>query len=276
MEAADRVWFITGAATGLGRALSDHVLAAGERVIATARGVDRLADVATAGPRRARTLELDITDADAVRSVVAEAWTAFGRVDYVVNNAGSAYRAPLEACSDDNVRALFETNFFGAVSVIQEFVPRLRAQGSGHIVNISSLAGGAAVPGRSVYAATKFALEGLSVTMAHELAMFGIKMTVIQPGGFATELLKRAAVLPVLEDYRPLYDLMSHHATGTAPSDPALGAVAIYDAVTSPDPPLRLPLNGSCLDMLRRATRDQLAEYDKWEATSRSTDPASA
>jgi NADP-dependent 3-hydroxy acid dehydrogenase YdfG len=270
---AKKVWFITGAATGLGHSLAAHVLAAGDRVIPTARRVDRLAEFADAGPEVARTFELDVTDSDAVQKVVADAWDVFEHVDFVVNNAGSAYRAPLEACSDDNVRKLFETNFFGALSVIQAFVPRFREQGSGHFVNVSSLAGGAPVPGRSVYAATKFALEGLSATLAYELRMFGIKMTIIQPGGFTTQLMKRATEMPVIDAYGPLYEVMAGPVTSDGPSDPALGAAAIFQAVTSPEPPLYLPLRASCSQYIRQAMEDQLREYDEWESTTRLADP---
>jgi NAD(P)-dependent dehydrogenase (short-subunit alcohol dehydrogenase family) len=274
VDCLKRVWFITGAASGLGRALATHVLASGDRVIATARKVERLAAFEQLGHQEARTFELDVTDQDAVEGVTQLAWDAFGRVDYVVNNAGSAFRAPLEACSDGDVRRLFEVNFFGTVSVIRAFLPRLRAQASGHFVNISSLAGAAPVPGRSVYSATKYALEGLSVTLAYELDLVGIKMTVVQPGSFATELINKATAIPAIDGYDRLYEVISHRATDDPLSDPALGAAAIYNAVTSPDSPLRLPLRSSCLEYIRRSIDQQLAEYVKWESTIRLPDPA--
>jgi NAD(P)-dependent dehydrogenase (short-subunit alcohol dehydrogenase family) len=272
-HSSEKVWFITGAATGLGRALADHVLAQGDRVIATARRSDRLADIENAGPDHARTFELDVTNSGEVNEVVAAAWEAFGRVDYVVNNAGSAYRAPLEACTDDDIRGLFETNFFSAVSVIQAFIPRLRAQQSGHFVNVSSLAGGAPAPGRSVYAASKSALEGLSATLAQELEMFGVGVTIVQPGGFVTQLMERAPTLPVIDAYGPLYEVMNGPLTSAAPSEPALGAEAMYAALTSPEPPLYFPLRASCRDYIRRALEEQLYEYEAWDSTIRMADP---
>ena len=273
VEFLNRVWFITGAATGIGHTLTSHVLASGDRVIATARQAERLTTLEQAGGKKARTFELDVTDQDAVERVTQRAWNAFGRVDYVVNNAGSAFRAPLEACSETDIRRLFEVNFFGTVSVIQAFLPHLHAQGSGHFVNISSLAGAAPVPGRSVYSATKYAVEGLSATLAFELDLVGIKITVVQPGSFATELISKAIPIPKIDGYDHLYEVISHRATDDPLSDPALGAAAIFDAVTSSDPPLRLPLRSSCLEYIRRSIDQQLAEYAKWESTIQLPDP---
>ncbi len=186
MPHPSRVWLISGCSTGFGRALAQAALERGDRVVATARRRAALAELAAAFGERVLTLELDVTRADQVRAVVEEARRRFGRIDVLVNNAGYGMQGSLEDVSDRDTRALFETNVFGVLSLTRAALPLMRAQRSGHIVNMSSVGGRTSAPLIGLYSATKFAIEGLSVALAGELAPHGIRVTVIEPGPGST------------------------------------------------------------------------------------------
>ncbi|MGA7817115.1 MAG: oxidoreductase, partial [Caballeronia sp.] len=186
-SSASPVWFITGCSTGFGREIAQAVLARGWRAVVTARDPDTVADLASTYPDRALPLKLDVTSPDAVAAAVAQVKSAFGRIDVLVNNAGYGYLSAVEEGEDNEVRAMFEVNFFGAVSAIKAVLPVMREQGAGHIVNITSVGGLVGNPGSGYYAATKFALEGLGEALARETAELGIKVTTVEPGPFRTD-----------------------------------------------------------------------------------------
>src|SRR5258708_14876453 len=191
----DRTWFITGASTGFGRVLAEEVLKAGGKVVATARNLGKVADFEAKYPQTAKALALDVIDAGQVDSVVTQAIAKFGRVDVLVNNAGYGVAGAIEEVSQAEYMPMFETNIFGLLRVTRAFLPHLRKQRSGHILNLSSIGGLVASPGMGYYNATKFAVEGLSEALAAEGAPLGIRGTIIEPGPFRTDFLGRSGVV---------------------------------------------------------------------------------
>jgi NAD(P)-dependent dehydrogenase (short-subunit alcohol dehydrogenase family) len=271
-----RVWLITGASSGLGRALAEAALGRGERVVATARDPQRLDELAGLYSGRAIATRLDVTDPDEARAAVADTLTAFGRLDVVVNNAGYGLFGALEELPGEELRREFETNVFGALNVTRAALPQLRRQRSGHIVQISSLEGIAPIAaGETAYAGTKFAVEGLAEALAKEIAHLGIKVTIVEPGplrtGFAAGAIARAprsgdyadSVGKALEWFEGL--------SGRQPNDPFRVAAAIIDAVASPEPPLRLVLGTEAVQAIREKLSSQRQDLDAWEHLSAST-----
>jgi NAD(P)-dependent dehydrogenase (short-subunit alcohol dehydrogenase family) len=277
-----RVWLVTGTSTGFGRAIAGAVLARGDRLVATARRVDDVADLVASAPDRVRTAPLDVTDPAAVRAAVDLAVAEFGRIDVVVNNAGYGSRGAFEEFTDQQIREQFEVNVFGAFAVTRAVLPVMRAQGSGHVIQMSSLAGVRSALGGSVYSATKFALEGMSEGLAAEVAPLGIAVTMIEPGPFRTDFAGRsparaepmAAYSAVLGASRERFAALH----GTQPGDPERAAQAVVGVVDLDDPPLRLPLGASAFDSVRETLHRRLAEIDAVEHLGRPTDypPASA
>ena len=268
MTDRSRVWFITGASAGLGRALAEAALDRGDRVAATARDPDRVADLADRG--RAVPIGLDVTAPAEVRAGVAAALDAFDRLDVVVNNAGFGLFGALEELSDDDLRRQFETNVFGALAVIRAALPHLRRQRSGHIVQISSLEGVApVVAGEVAYAGTKFAVEGVAEALAAEVAHLGIRVTIVEPGPLRTEFAAGAvAKAPDSADYAESVGKALEwfaELAGRQPNDPALVAAAIAQAVDAPEPPLRLALGEEAVTAIREKLDRQRRELDAWE-----------
>lgn len=241
-----RVWLITGASRGLGRALAEAVISHGHCVVATARDPVTIADLGGAAPQRVRTIGLDVTDSERAGHAVEDAVRAFGRIDVVVNNAGVGLLGALEELSEEQLRGQFETNLFGVINVTRATLPRLRRQRSGHFVQISSVAGVRANAGHSVYAATKFALEGLSEGLAKEVAHLGIRVTIVESGPLRTDFAGRSmTIAEPIDDYAEVMGPMHERLRllyGTQAGDPALAAEAIFAAVEREDPPLRLAL----------------------------------
>ena len=265
-----RIWLITGCSSGLGLALATAVLARGDRVIATARDPGALADLAARYPATCRALALDVTDSAQVTAVVAEGAAAFGRLDVVVNNAGYGLVGALEELGAQQIARNFSVNLFGALDVIRAALPFLRAQGSGHLVNISAAAAIANYPGFSMYGATKRALEGVSESLAAELKPLGINVTIVQPGPFRTAFVSRS--LERAEQHIAAYDRTSgkflrllETMHGRQPGDPAKAAEAIIAAVASDTPPLRLVLGKYAHDKTRRTVADAEKERAAWE-----------
>jgi NAD(P)-dependent dehydrogenase (short-subunit alcohol dehydrogenase family) len=268
-----RRWLITGASTGFGRALAEAVLAAGDAVFATARKPDTLADLAA---RPAATIcALDVTDDAQVRAAVAEA-IATGGVDVLVNNAGHGLVGALEELTDAEFRGVLETNLFGALAVTRAVLPHMRERGSGHIVQMSSMGGVSANPGHAVYATSKFALEGASEALAGEVAPFGVRVTIVEPGPFRTDYAGRSM--------RPSTPMDAYAGTparatrdrfrdqdGVQPNDPAKGAAAIIATVRAPEAPLRLPLGKEAVARIRAKLERQLADLDATTDLSLST-----
>jgi len=271
-----QIWFITGAASGFGHAFAEHALALGHNVVATARDAGRLADLVALAPDRVLATPLDVDAAGAAEAAVEAAVARFGRIDVLVNNAGYGVVGALEETSDADLRALMNTNFFGAMAVTRAALPVLRAQKSGAIVNISSLGGQLSFAGFSAYSASKFALEGASEALAQEVAPFGIKVLIVEPGQFRTQLAGSGMRhMPVIEAYQPVVGAtreFAHSMHNTQAGDPRKAAVAIAKALDAQHTPLRLQLGGDSVDAVRAHAQALLKDMEAWEALSRSTD----
>jgi NAD(P)-dependent dehydrogenase (short-subunit alcohol dehydrogenase family) len=271
-----RVWFITGASRGLGRAFTEAALAAGDRVIAVARTLTTLEHLAGEHGDRLLALPLDVTDRAAVHATVDRAVRQFGRLDIVVNNAGFLAMGMVEEFSEAAARAQMETNFFGALWVNQAVMPRLRAQGSGYIVQISSIGALGGHPLTGMYSASKFALEGMSEALAAEAAGFGVKLTIVEPGGYWTDLYTRGmTTTEPIDAYAPLRtELEKRFAEGSVDSMPHLAAEAVMKLVDSEAPPLRLLLGSAVYDLAFDISRKRMATWAAWEETSRAAEQA--
>ncbi|MEU7801413.1 SDR family oxidoreductase [Micromonospora arborensis] len=274
--AAPRTWFITGASRGLGRAFADAALERGDRVVAAARTItqddfdERYAD-------RLLALTLDVTDRAAVVAAVASAVEHFGRLDIVVNNAGTLSMGMIEEFTEAEARAQFEVNLFGALWVSQAVLPHLRAQRSGHIVQVSSIAALGGFPSTGMYSASKFALEGMSEALAMEAAAFDIKVSIVQPGGYWTDLYTSLSATTPLEAYAPLRaELERQWAEGSVDSEPRLAAEALLHLVDSDDPPLRLLLGSMVYDLAFDISRRRMDTWARWEQVSRAAEHAVA
>ena len=263
----EKVWFITGASSGFGRALARAALTRGDRVATTARHCDSLHSLAEQYPGRARVLPLDVTDPAAAREAVAKALEHFGRIDVVFNNAGYGHVGSVEELSDEDLRRQLDVNLLGVINVTRAALPAMRKQGSGHLVQMASLNGVEPLAGGAYYTASKFAVKGFSEALATEVAHLGIKVTIVEPGPFRTRFLKPDSVrwAAPMADYaasvgktRELIRAMD----GTQPGDPARAAQAILRAVDAGQPPLHLPLGRMAVEHIRTTLRAQLDEVD--------------
>ena len=270
-------WLITGCSTGLGRALAEAVIAAGHNAVVTARDAARVADLAVDNTDRVLALPLDVTDTAQVTKAVSQAEEKFGGIDVLVNNAGYGYRAAVEEGDDADIRALFETQFFGAVAMIKAVLPGMRARRSGAIVNISTIGVQIMPAGSGYYAASKAALEAMSGALHGELKPLGISVTVVEPGAFRTDFAGRSLTQSstVIDDYaetagkrRKEHDTMH----GTQPGDPAKAAQAIIAAVEADEPPAFLLLGNDALSVYRRLAAARLDTIENWEHLTTSTD----
>ncbi|MHB6912688.1 oxidoreductase [Streptomyces sp. DB-54] len=271
------VWFITGCSTGLGRALATAVLAHGHRAVVTARDPEQVADIVADHAGRALALALDVTDPQQVRAAVGRAEATFGRIDVLVNNAGYGYLAAIEEGEDDEVRALFDTNVFGLIDVTRAVLPGMRARRAGRIVNVSSLGGLAAFGATGYYHATKFAVEGLSESLAAEVAPLGIKVTLVEPAAFRTNWsgpsMRQSAL--ALDDYAATSGARraSTLATyGRQPGDPTRAAAAVIRAVEAEEPPLRLLLGKVALDVVEARIDALKTTMDTWREVTLGAD----
>ncbi|MFB7874605.1 SDR family NAD(P)-dependent oxidoreductase [Nocardia sp. NPDC056064] len=275
--AAPRTWFITGASRGLGRAFAEAALAAGDRVAAAARTGSALDELAAAHPGRVLPLVLDVTDRAAVVTAVDAAVAHFGTLDIVVNNAGTLSMGMIEEFTEAEAREQMEVNFFGALWVSQAVLPHLRRQGSGHIVQVSSIGGLAGFPLSGMYAASKFALEGMSEALAREAADFGVRVSILQPGGYWTELYSAMRNTTPIAAYAPLRaQLEAQWAEGSVDSAPSLAAEALLTLVGSDNPPLRLLLGDMVYDLAFDLARAKMDDWSAWEKTSRAAEHAVA
>jgi NAD(P)-dependent dehydrogenase (short-subunit alcohol dehydrogenase family) len=270
-----KVWLITGSSRGLGRELARAVLDAGHRLVATARKVEDLRELARY-EGSVRTVALDVTDAAAARAAVAVATSAFGRLDVVVNNAGYANVSSIEDMAEDDFRAQIETNFFGVVNVTRAALPVLRAQRDGHIIQVSSIGGRGASPGLGAYQSAKWAVGGFSEILAKEVGPIGIRVTVVEPGGMRTDWAGSSMRIdPIRSDYQATVGARSSRLRDSADAmrgDPAKVAQAILRIASEKEPPVRLLL-GSDAVFLAGANAAARAEEDaKWKAVSVSTD----
>ena len=264
-----KVWFITGATRGFGRIWAEAALARGDKVAVLARNVKTLDDFVSRYGAAVLPLQLDVTDRAEVFKAVNHAHQHFGRLDVILSNAGYGFMGAIEEAAIEDVRSNFETNVFGTLSVIQAALPLLRAQGRGHILFVSSVAGLVALPTVGIYEASKFAIEGLAEALASEVAGFGIKVTIIEPGPYATDFmnassLKSASPLPAYDGARQQLATMF---TPDMFGDPAATAAAILKVVDAAEPPLRLLL-GVLLPLIRQAYEERFRVWESWNEVS--------
>jgi NAD(P)-dependent dehydrogenase (short-subunit alcohol dehydrogenase family) len=269
-------WLITGSSRGIGRALSEAVLQAGHQLVATARDPAQLQDLAHRYGDSVRTVALDVTDPAAALAAVHAAQHAFGGLDVLVNNAGYGNVNAIEDTTLEEFRQQIETNLFGTIIVTKAAIPLLRRQGSGHIIQFSSVGGRLGAPGRAPYSAAKWGVEGFSEVLAKEMALIGVQVTLIEPGGFRTDF---AGASTVLATGRPEYDAvvgaaarMQREYDGRQPGDPARAAQAILQIAGMAQAPLRLALGSDAVVAIAKADRARLEELDRWRELSVSTD----
>ncbi|MEV6265589.1 SDR family NAD(P)-dependent oxidoreductase [Kribbella sp. NPDC051936] len=266
-----KVWFVTGSSRGLGRNFVEAALSRGDKVAATARNIEGLENLVVAFGDAVLPLALDVTDKEAVVDGVRRAVEHFGRIDVVVNNAGYAQIGAIEELTEQDLRDQLETNLFGAVWVVQAVLPHLRAQGAGHIVQLSSAAGIVAMPLGGAYHASKWALEGLNEALAGEVADFGVKVTVIEPAGYATRDGKNPNPLDNghVAEPNPAYDGLRRRLgqlVGKQPAgDPAAAAQALLELVDSDNPPLRVLFGQGFYPMIEQAYADRLRTWSDWQ-----------
>lgn len=266
----EKTWFITGTSRGFGRIWTEAILQRGDRVAATARDLASIADFKERFGDNVLPLALDVTDPAQVRQAVAQAHAHFGRLDVVLNNAGYSLVGTMEEVSEDEVRACFDTNYLGTLRVIQAVLPLLRQQGSGHLVGVSSTLGHVAMPLIGTYCATKWAFEALHESLAQEVKGFGVKVSLIEPGAYATEFgspasLKRAAGM---EEYAGLREQVFGRLMGMERGDPQATPEAVFQLVDAAEPPLRLILGSTGLPWLRGVYAERIATWEAWEGIS--------
>lgn len=275
-NAPGRVWLITGASSGFGRAIAAAALTAGDTVVATARKPEALDDLVAAHPDRAVAVQLDVTDTARIADVVADTVLWYGRIDVVVNNAGMGLVGAVEETSDRELRDLMDLHFFGPAALVRAVLPHMRRNGSGAVVQMSSMGGRFTFPGVGGYSATKFALEGLSEALAAEVAPHGIKVLIVEPGSFRTGFagggaLRQSAALPAYaETVGPVRSNLPD-SDGKQEGDPHKAAAAILTALAAQDAPLRLPLGNDATDAVLASLDASRAELLAWEKLSRST-----
>ena len=271
-----QVWLITGSSRGLGRALTERALGAGHRVVATARNREQLGDVAREFGDRVRTISLDVTSESQAAHAVDEAIETFGGLDVLVNNAGYGNVSPVEDTTLADFRAQIETNLFGVIIVTKAVLPYFRERGSGHFIQVASIGGRIGPAGRAAYAAAKLALEGFSESLSKEVGPLGVKVTIVEPGGFRTDF---AGSSTTLEAGRAEYDAtvgatvrFQRDYNGKQPGDPGKAAAAIVALASLPDPPLRLLLGSDAYNAAEQHALDVLESDRKWKELTVSTD----
>ncbi len=263
-----KTWFITGASRGFGRIWADAALKRGDQVTATARNLADLAGLKKQFGDAVLPLALDVTNPEQVQQVVQQAYAHFGTLDILVNNAGSSLFAATEEASDEQIRDLFDTNYLGMVRVLRAALPLLRKQGSGHILGVSSGLGIAALPLIGFYSATKWAVEALHEALAQEVRAFGIRVTLVEPGAYATDFGKSSTIADVLGPYADFRKQFLTRLATVERGDPEATVEAILKLVDAEDPPLRLGLGTSILPRARAAYAERLATWEAWQDVS--------
>ena len=267
---AGKVWFITGASTGFGYLLAQEALKAGDRVIVTARKPDQITELERQYPQTVRAFLLDVTHPTQIEAVATKAIGAFGRIDVLVNNAGYGIAGGIEEASEAEIMPVFDTNVFGLIRVTRAFLPQFRKQRSGHILNLSSMAGLVGSAGWGYYNATKFAVEGFSEALAAEMAPLGVRVTIIEPGPFRTDFLGRSAVVVkrIIPDYSETVGKTREYAAdqaGKQRGDPTKAIKAMMDVVESPNPPLHLLLGAMAYNRFKgklQRWQEEMAAYE--------------
>ena len=271
-----KVWLITGASRGLGRAITEEALKAGHRVVATARNSEQLVDVTREFGVSVRTVSLDVTNEAQAKHAVDAAIQSFGGLDVLVNNAGYGNVCPVEDTPLADLRAQIETNLFGVIIMTKAVLPYFRERASGHVIQISSIGGRVGPTGRAAYAAAKFGVEGFSESLSKEVGPLGIKVTIVEPGGFRTDF---AGSSTELHEGRPEYDAtvgatvrFQRDYDGKQPGDPLKAAAALLHITSLPEPPLRLLLGSDAYNAAEKHALQILASDREWKDLSISTD----
>ncbi len=277
MNRSDPVWLITGCSTGFGRELAKLVLTRGWRAVVTARKPDQVKDIADGHGDRALVLPLDVTRPEQIADVVAQAKQRFGRIDALVNNAGYGYLAAIEEGEDAEVRAMFETNVFGLVDMTKAVLPTMRAQKSGLIVNVSSIGGLSSFAATGYYHGTKYAVEGISESLAIEVKPLGIDVLIVEPGPFRTNwagpsIKQSATRIDAYDATAGERRKQTEARSGNQPGDPVRAAQAIMDTALSDTPPLRLVLGKMALELARKKLDFMRGDFDRWESTTLGAD----
>ena len=277
MSTPNKVWFITGCSTGFGRELAKEALSKGYNVVVTARKPEQVADIVAAYPENALALALDVTVPQQIKEAVNAAIDRFGRIDVLVNNAGIGYFGAIEESEEEEVRRMFEINFFGLAHMTNAVLPYMRKQRSGHILNVASIGGLRSFPAVGFYNATKYAVDGLSEALMKEVAPLGIKVTVICPSGFRTDWAGRSAnnTKIKIEDYattagKNMSDLRGY--SGNQPGDPVKAAKAMIQVTETENPPLRLLLGAAALKGARLKLEELRKDFDEWAEVSTGAD----
>ncbi|MCR8561495.1 SDR family NAD(P)-dependent oxidoreductase [Mucilaginibacter sp. BJC16-A38] len=271
-----KIWFITGSSRGLGRSLTEAVLASGDKVVATARDINTLIDLVERYPGQIHPIKLDVTNHDEVYDAVADAVAHFGKIDVLVNNAGFGIIGAAEAFTDEQVRSQLETNLYAPIEITRAVLPHMRKQRSGRILQISSVGGRVGNAGLSMYQAAKFGLGGFTEALAKEVAPLGIFVTSVEPGGFRTDWAGASmSYAPTIEGYEQSVGMRADFfASGkfVPMGDPDKAAKAMIELVNSPEPPVHLVLGSEAIGMLKLADEARRAELEKWLPVSLSTD----
>ncbi len=270
-----KVWFITGASSGFGKALTQYAVSQGHKVVATARRQEKLEQLAKTASEQILPISMDVTKREEIKNAVKKAIEKYNRIDVLINNAGYGIVGALEETPEAEFRNQMETNFFGALAVTQEVLPQLRKQKSGAIVNMSSMGGNMSFGGFSAYSASKFALEGASEALAQEVAPFGIKTMIVEPGAFRTEFAGSALKhMPRIEAYDAIVGGTRDFAKdmdGTQQGDPFKAAKAIEIALDSEHTPLRLQLGKDAVDAIKEHAEQLLEDLESWRETAIAT-----
>ncbi|MDR6632766.1 NAD(P)-dependent dehydrogenase (short-subunit alcohol dehydrogenase family) [Phyllobacterium sp. 1468] len=271
-----QVWLITGSARGLGRSLAEAVFQAGHKLVATARNLSQLSDLAERYGEQVQLFELDVTDPAAANAAVKRAVGTFGRLDVLVNNAGYGNVNAIEDTTIEEFRTQIETNLFGVINVTKAAIPVMREQKSGHIIQFSSVGGRIGAVGRAPYSAAKWGVEGFSEVLAKEIGPLGVKVTIVEPGGFRTDF---AGASTTIHNGRPEYDTtvgevarFQRNYNGKQPGDPVKAADAILHITTLDEPPLRLLLGSDAVSAVEKNDIAKIEADRKWRTLSISTD----
>ncbi|GGS02021.1 MULTISPECIES: oxidoreductase [Streptomyces] len=270
-----KVWLVTGASSGFGRAITEAAVAAGDLVVGAARRPEALQDLVAAHPGKVEALRLDVTDGAAIEAVVADVVARHGRIDVLVNNAGRTHVGAVEETTEQELRDLFELHVFGPTALVRAVLPHMRERRSGAIVQMSSMGGQMSFAGFGAYSGTKFALEGISEALADEVADFGIKVLIVEPGAFRTSLFDngRAGASPDSGVYTKVSETRGFISgtDGTQPGDPAKAAAVILAALEAERTPLRLPLGDDGVNAVLGHLDQVRAEITEWEKQTRAT-----
>lgn len=274
-----KIWFITGSSRGLGRSLTEAVLAHGDKVAATARNPEQLKDLAQQYPGQLLPLQLDVTSSEQVHAAVGETVAHFGRIDVLVNNAGFGVIGATEAFTEEQVRSQLETNLYAPIAITRAVLPQMRKQRSGRILQISSIGGRIGHAALTIYQAAKFGLGGFAESLAQEVAPLGIKVTSVEPGGFRTDWAGASMTFaPEVEGYESTVGWVTNFMNGNyvPVGDPDKAAKVMIELVDAPEPPLHLVLGSEAAGMLKQADEARKAEFEKWLPVSLSTDHCDA